>query len=146
MSYDAVAKETGISKWTLIYRFSPNRKLSMQKNTKNYRETNPLVSKIATFYRGNRRSSVRPKVVKFTVQQLKDKIGSEPRCYLTGERIDISKPETYSLDHIVAVSKGGESSLANCGLVTSEVNYAKQDLSVDEFIALCERVVKHNPH
>lgn len=79
----------------------------------------------------------------FTIQELLNKIGPNPQCYLTGEAIDLTKPETYSLDHIIPRSKGGDNSLSNCGLATREVNQAKSDLTPEEFKALCMKVINH---
>jgi hypothetical protein len=42
------------------------------------------------------------------------------------------------------MSKGGKSTLDNLGLTTKQANQAKSDLSKEEFLALCLRVVKHN--
>ena len=78
-----------------------------------------------------------------TVDDLLKKFGSNPRCYLTGKDIDINKPSTYQFDHIVPVSKGGESTFENLGVTTPEANYAKGNLSVEEFIELCKDVL-HN--
>lgn len=43
---------------------------------------------------------------KFTVEELKEKIGENPVCYLTGRPIDISKSREYEFDHIIPKSKG----------------------------------------
>jgi hypothetical protein len=71
-------------------------------------------------------------------------IGKKPICYLTGEYIDLKDMKNYSLDHIVPMSKGGKSTLDNLGLTTKQANQAKSDLTKEEFLALCLRVVKHN--
>jgi CRISPR/Cas system Type II protein with McrA/HNH and RuvC-like nuclease domain len=77
----------------------------------------------------------------FTLEQLMEKIGNSPKCYLTGEEIDLSKSRTYSLDHIIPRSKGGDNSLENCAIACSEANQAKSNLSLEEFISLCQSVV-----
>lgn len=71
------------------------------------------------------------------------KFGPQPRCYLTGQPIDLNDMESYSLDHIVPLSRGGPSSLDNCGLLTMTVNQAKHSLTKNEFIALCGHVLAH---
>jgi 5-methylcytosine-specific restriction endonuclease McrA len=78
---------------------------------------------------------------KFSLQDLIDKIGDNPTCYLTGRSIDLSDGRSYHLDHIVPVSKGGDNSLDNCNIACKEANQAKHNLSKDEFIKLCEEVV-----
>jgi len=79
----------------------------------------------------------------YTYEQVMEKIGPNPTCYLTGQPIDLSKPKTYNLDHITPVSKGGDNSLDNMGLCTRDANMAKNDLTLDEFIQLCKMVVNH---
>jgi hypothetical protein len=76
-----------------------------------------------------------------TLENVKKKFGVSPHCYLTGAPIDLSNRDSYSFDHIIPLSKGGTSSLANCGLATQAANYAKCDLSYDEFVTLCRQVV-----
>ena len=80
----------------------------------------------------------------FTAQQLLDKIGSNPVCYLTGQPIDLNKSRSYHLDHIMPKSRGGDDSLANCQIACREANQAKGDLLVEEFLALCKLVIENH--
>jgi CRISPR/Cas system Type II protein with McrA/HNH and RuvC-like nuclease domain len=80
----------------------------------------------------------------FSVKELLNHLGENPRCYLTGEAIDLSKGETYSFDHIVPVSKGGLNTLSNLGLCLREINCAKADRTVEEFLYLCSVVLNYN--
>ncbi len=83
--------------------------------------------------------------VTLTYEDVMKKIGPNPTCYLTGESIELDKPSTYSLDHIIPISRGGDNSLENMGLCTRAVNQAKSDLLPDEFRTLCLKVIKfHN--
>jgi CRISPR/Cas system Type II protein with McrA/HNH and RuvC-like nuclease domain len=77
----------------------------------------------------------------FTLEELEQKLGDNPKCYLTGKEIDLSKSRSYSLDHIIPRSKGGDNSIDNCGLSCREANQAKSDLSLEDFISLCQSVV-----
>lgn len=81
---------------------------------------------------------------KFTVDDIIEKFGDNPVCYLTGQPIDITKPRTYHFDHIVPSSKGGSNSIENLGICTKEANMAKSDMTVEEFVKLCNMVVNHN--
>ncbi len=78
------------------------------------------------------------------VEEVLAKFGKTPKCYLTGEPIDISKPSEYSLDHIIPVSRGGESTLENMGLLTTQANMAKSNMTDIEFINFCRKVVEFN--
>ena len=80
----------------------------------------------------------------FTTKQLLEKIGPNPECYLTGAPIDLNKSQTYHLDHIVPKSRGGDDSLDNCQIACREANQAKGDLFLEEFVALCKKVVKRS--
>ena len=82
----------------------------------------------------------------FTLDELIEKLGDNPKCYLTGKEIDLSKSGSYSLDHIVPKSKGGENSLENCGLTCREANQAKSDLDLEEFVSLCQAVIDNFSH
>ncbi|NDD54535.1 hypothetical protein EBZ39_11785 [bacterium] len=80
----------------------------------------------------------------FSSKDLLEKIGKNPVCYLTGIPINLNKPRSYHLDHIVPRSRGGDDSLNNCQIACREANQAKGDLLVEEFFELCKKVIKHN--
>jgi hypothetical protein len=62
------------------------------------------------------------------------------RCKLSG--IELT-PETAALDHIVPVSKGGQHCVGNVAWVHEEINRMKGPLSVEEFVAMCLKVVQY---
>jgi len=80
----------------------------------------------------------------FTFEDLKNKLGESPKCYLTGEPIDLSKPRTYEFDHIIPRSRGGDNSIDNLGICTKQANRSKRDMTPDEYINLCKRVLENN--
>lgn len=58
-------------------------------------------------------------------------------CAVSGMKLT---PKTASLDHIVAVSKGGSRDMDNVQIVHEDVNRMKGTLSQERFIELCMRV------
>jgi len=134
-TYDNIAKKIGCSKWTIDYNLNPQRKKNQTKYDKQKQKTDTL------YFKRKRFLSVGEKIP-FTLKELKNKIGNSPKCYITGEIIDLSNPDEYSLDHIIPVSKGGKSSLDNLGIIKSDINQAKYNLTPEEFKLLCKRVLK----
>lgn len=63
----------------------------------------------------------------------------EGKCALTLE--SLTPGNGASLDHIVPTSNGGTHDPSNLRWVTREANRAKSDLSDDDFIAMCRKVV-----
>lgn len=99
-------------------------------------------TKMSRFFRNkDRRSNGK---FMFTPEQLLEKIGTNPVCYLTGEPIDLNKSRSYHLDHIIPKSRGGDDSLDNCQIASREANQAKGDMLLEEFVALCQKVIEHN--
>lgn len=81
---------------------------------------------------------------KFTPQDVREKIGEHPICYLTGRSINLDEPSTYHFDHIVPRCRGGSVDLDNLGVAVSDANRAKGGLSVEEFLNLCLDVVQYH--
>lgn len=96
-------------------------------------------------YKRRSRSSAYDKVNNISkpygIKEVLNKLGPNPRCYLTGSQIDLTKSETYSLDHVSPISKGGTNDLENMGIATRNANMAKNDLTVSQFVALCKLVL-----
>lgn len=57
--------------------------------------------------------------------------------------MDTNDTDSWHLDHIVPVCKGGENSLKNCQVVCKDVNQAKSGLLQEDFIRLCKDVLTH---
>jgi CRISPR/Cas system Type II protein with McrA/HNH and RuvC-like nuclease domain len=78
-----------------------------------------------------------------TVQTEKLSIAKTSRCgkkdrkksnlLFNGEPIDLQDMPRYSFDHIIPLSRGGESTLENMGLALKEANQAKSDLTKKNF-------------
>jgi 5-methylcytosine-specific restriction endonuclease McrA len=170
-SYDIIVKKLGCSKSTVSYHCGEGQKeKSKLRLIENRKKEHPLVRKIENFNRAYKKNQVKEKntnrtlkriiyqkiasfsrlkgkaynYMNFSVEDLLKKIGKNPKCALTGRQIDLKNSKSYQLDHVVPACKGGENSLDNCQLVCREANYAKYDLSTEEFIKLCEEVVNYS--
>ncbi len=76
-----------------------------------------------------------------TVQEVHDLLVRQDfRCALTGEPL---APADASMDHILAVSRGGPHTIENAQILSRDVNRAKGTLTNEEFISLCRAVVLH---
>jgi 5-methylcytosine-specific restriction endonuclease McrA len=159
-TYNQIAEILNCSKGLISYHCGEGQK---QKTKERQRKLHPYLKKIIRFQnkvrynqkvKGN--SSIRQLIHNkislfckggermFSVDQVIEKFGEEPICYLTGEQINIYQPRTYHFDHIIPRSRGGDSSIENLGICTKEANQAKHDMTEDEFIMLCKRVLIHN--
>ncbi|NBX98082.1 hypothetical protein EBQ81_04430 [bacterium] len=172
-SYDKIADKLNCSKGTISYHCGDGQKNKTRlRQIKNRHFKNPLYNKIHTFlykpkkiyskkhnkiisnileekinsfhkvYRG--RKMIKKEKNTFTEKEFLQKIGKNPKCYLTGKDIDLLDSRSYQLDHIIPRSKGGQNTLDNCQIATKDANYAKGNLMLDEFFALCKSVVDYN--
>lgn len=167
LTYDEISAKLTCSKGTISYHLRPDlRNKSVERRRKSRLISHPLERKVENF-----RLNVRPvpkrqstctvaksrnnKVSNFTRRGRKGlpaerftftdvvaKVGERPTCYLTGDPIDLMAPETYQLDHIVPRSRGGSNGIENVGLATTEANMAKHDMPLEEFLDLCEKVLR----
>ena len=128
-----------------IENFCVDKKPSVIGKPKNKTFNRILNLKLSSFF-CNKKKEYNKSMAKFGRKELLEKIGDNPKCAMTGKPINLWESSTYSLDHIVPRSKGGDNSLENCQLVCRQVNKAKTDMSVEEFISLCEQVVKYKEH
>ena len=99
--------------------------------------------KIRCFHR-KRKGAYEVEKYTFTAEDVINKFGENPKCYLTGDQIDIYDTRNYQFDHIIPVAKGGQNTLDNLGLATSEANHAKRDMTPDQFINLCKKILENN--
>lgn len=172
-SYSQISEKLGCSKSTISYHIGNGQKQKNAERLKKHRaKRHPFVSKYEHFiykktnnldqktnYSLTARHMIRGKIntffrskgdnmkyhkPTFSVDDVINKFGDNPSCYLTGQKINIHKPRTYEFDHIIPKSRGGDNSLENLGLCTKAANRAKHDMTPDEFINFCKQIVEHN--
>lgn len=169
-TYNQIVDELGCSKSTVAYYCSKNQKQKMLQRQQARRKKHPYLQKIEGFCRQTQpnqweanydlsvRHLIRSKIktfcreyksmdyVKpdFSVDDVLEKFGDNPTCYLTGEPIDMNQPRTYSFDHIIPRSRGGDNSLDNLGLCTKQANQAKADMTPEELVEFCKKVIAHH--
>jgi len=150
-TYSQIAKELGCSKSTISFHLGKDQKTKNNKRVKKYKEDNPMITKISNYKirkkinTGCRDFQDRGNSIdeKFSTDDVILKMGSDPKCYLSGRKIDINDPKSYCFDHIQSVYKGGDNSLNNLGICNPDANIAKGTLSVSELILLCIDILEY---
>jgi len=156
-TYDEIVKIVGCSKGTISYHCGEGQKTKANQRQRENRAKNPLRTRVNRFKgktvdrktnsfirRRDKGISSKGHTFTFTYEDAFKKVLSNPICYLTGRKIDLSDSKSYHFDHIIPFTKGGENTLENLGLTCKEANKAKDDLSVEEFLQLCKEVLQHN--
>lgn len=106
-----------------------------------------LKQKMAAFFYEKGKEKTQEEIeskMEISYDELIVRLQENPKCYLTGVDIDLNKPSTYQLDHMIPRCRGGQNTLENMGLCTKEANMAKNDMTPDEFINFCKLVVANS--
>lgn len=119
-----------------------NKPKYIAKPSKETTVTQILKNKIIRFHRDKKLWKY--PTMTFKPQDLLNKIGDNPICYLSGRKIDLLDGKSYHLDHIIPKNRGGKNTLDNCNIACREANQAKGNLLYDEFILLCKEVLDFN--
>jgi 5-methylcytosine-specific restriction endonuclease McrA len=154
-SYRTIAKILDCARSTITYHCGVGQKEKAKARVNKNKNAKLLINKIARF-----KKSVKSRVSEFCSTRTKgkrtyqeqpfsykdviEKFKESQICYLTGRQIDLNNARSFQFDHIVPSSKGGGCEIDNLGLTCKEANIAKGNLSVKEFLALCEEVLKFN--
>ena len=124
-------------------RVSTLRRINPETKKKYALTTNAILySKYIQFFRAGHRRKITTSPT-FSFEELKQIVGSQPTCYLTGQPINLTEPRTLSLDHKLPVSRGGDNSTDNLGICSSTANRVKSDLTESELIQFCQQVLSH---
>lgn len=173
-SYNQIAEILGCSKSTISYYCGDNQKEKVRERTKKLRSENPLIQKVDRFKSRNliitqneinenkekryiqesiRKFQIRDNDSKgrhnklkektFNFNDVLEKFGEDTICYLSGEPINLYE-NNYNLDHIIPVSKNGDNTLDNLGVTHQIVNRMKTDLTPDELIEWCIKILIYN--
>ena len=141
-SYRQIAELLGITISTVQYWVNPKRKRLNERCNNAWRAQNPLHKKIKDFRQ--RARALGRECGRFTQQQLLQKAGSPPCCYLTGKSINLTDTSSYVIDHFIPVGCGGNGTLENARLACADANKAKDAKTLEEFLELCAQVLRHH--
>jgi 5-methylcytosine-specific restriction endonuclease McrA len=128
--------------------FEYKQKKARKKYVRAY-EPNPSARRIVSLKIGNfkgrkKGGNVGQKTNDFTLQDVLNKIGGSPVCYLSGRPLDLTNRRSFVFDHVTPVDRNGDNSLNNLNIAHPDANRAKNNLLNDEFIQLCKDVLVHN--
>lgn len=157
-TYKEIMFELGICKSTVNYHCSDSAKEQNKKRKMKFKRLNPLAIKVDAFKRRLRNQVGRfqhrienvgeGKLKEYSASNLTfhwkdvfELVKTNPKCYLTGDSLDIEEINGIALDHKIPVSKGGNNSLENLGICSSQANRCKTDQTVDEHIEYCKKVL-----
>ena len=168
-TYNEITKMLGCSKGTISYHCGKGQKEKTQER-QNRRRDNCITLKTDNFKYNKRNIINNVKSIKnfkgsvvdfqkrdntkkwlsnkelettFTWKDVIDKFGEDTVCYLSGEKINLLI-NTYNFDHIIPASKGGLNTFDNLGILTEKVNKMKSDMTPDELIEMCVKILTYN--
>jgi 5-methylcytosine-specific restriction endonuclease McrA len=155
-TYNEIKTILGCSKSTISYHCGSGQKEKNKERRIKLRKENPLLNKIShfkdiillrgradKFHRKGTRKNTFYETRNFNYTDVIKKYGIETNCYLTGTPVNLLDGNSYELDHVFPRSKGGPNTLENCGIACPKANRAKRDLPLDEFLNLCQDVLKN---
>lgn len=154
-TYAQIKNELKCSKSTISYHLDDKGKEKAKKRILENKNS-PLIKRVWEFKNKNINSKTRDfqrrncgilnnqQEFNFTLEDVLKKIDGNHTCYLTGEKIDINNSPSFAFDHIIPSSKGGSNTLDNLGLTSCIANTMKNNLTVDELLYYCKKILENN--
>jgi hypothetical protein len=157
-TYSEIKEELNCSKSTISYHLSEGQKDKTKERNKKRMDENPVIKKVENFkskkrllyLKGRdfqRRHNGHLKNVQeynFSYRDVIEKIGDNPKCYISGLPIDINDGKTFEFDHIKPAKQGGLNTIDNLGITKTEINRIKNDLTVYELLEYCKIILENN--
>lgn len=154
-SYNEIKKLLGCSKGTISYHCGEGQKEKNRQREISRRKETVICQRVECFQLDKKRAKYKiegfqrehrlgKKNVVFRWQDVIQKFGWDTICYLTGRQVNLRDTKSYNFDHKVPRSRGGSLAIENLGILCKEVNAAKNNMMIDEFIALCKEVLEFN--
>lgn len=160
-SYNEIKEILKCSKSTISYYCSDGQKEKTRSRTRKRRE-NLILLKLEGFKNRKKERYVKESVRKFQKRDLNikgkinknieetfnwvdilNKFGENTYCYLSGVKINLYE-NNYNFDHINPVSRGGNNTLTNLGILHEKVNRMKSDMTPEEFLEWCKVILEFN--
>lgn len=161
LSYKKICKKLGCSKSTVSYHCGEGQKEKNKKRKQKHRKETVISQRVERFQYDRKlkdktedfqrermivknKNRLGKRQLSFRWQDVIDKFGWETMCYLTGEPINLREPKTYQFDHKTPYSKGGSLTLENLGIACKQANQAKADMTVEELLNMCTKILQHH--
>ncbi len=165
-TYNEIRKIIGCSKGTISYHCGVGQKEKSKERVRKRRE-NLIIDKLDKYknrkmknkkeqvrqfnkgiydgYKTSKRNRIvdKNKEMTFTWEDILKKYTENTKCYLSGVDINLYE-NNYSFDHIIPISKNGNNTFNNLGILHRNVNMMKTDMSVDELLKWCKLILEYN--
>lgn len=151
-TYNEIVAITGASKSTVSYYCGEGQREKTARRRQRKVESDIFVKKTENFKYNKK--GLNNKFTRFkgrglaqydyTYNDIKKIAEENPVCYLSGRPLNYEDPQSFHFDHRIPVSQGGDNSLENLGIASQEANMAKNDMSLEYFLDLCEDVLRQH--